>query len=84
MANKVDYHQWLNTGLLAVLAFVANKYYEHIETNIMIINQHTVILNEHELRLTELEGKPKEKQTSMNVGRLEAILPECVEIKKEN
>jgi len=82
--DKIELHQWINSGLLLIVAFFAQQTYEVIVADHNVIAIHATTLATHELRLNNLEQEDKkEKQTSMAV--LEAILPNNdFKIKKQN
>ena len=81
--HKTDYHQWLNTALLAVLAFVANKYYDRVETALEMVQQHDKIIALQEQQLSQLK-ETQDKQSALIVNFSEAILSEPFKRKKGN
>lgn len=80
MANN-NYHQWLNTALLAILAFVATKYYDRVETALALVNQHETKIELHEQIISQLKDK-QDEQAKLILNVSEAILSEPFKKKK--
>lgn len=76
-SGKVDYHQWINTFLLALLAITGNRYLKTIDDSIELGHKLEIRVSV----LEDMRGGNMPKPTAMN--RIEAILPSDTKIKNE-
>lgn len=80
--TKVNYHQWINTILLAMLAFVANKYYDKVENAIDLVQAHQVEIKLQQQLISELKEKQGE-QSVLLFHINEAILSDPFKKKRQ-
>lgn len=72
--SKIELHQWFNSLLLLVVGFFVTQTY------LTIAKDHETLAN-HETRISVIESRMNNKQTSFNL--LEAILPKETKVEKE-